>query len=96
MPSWAEVKIRRPDVPASEVERAISRMTERLVDRVEKHGPGAYAGPHETLGILDEEFDELRDAVRSNVDEDVAKELLDIAVGCIFGIASLRTVGRIP
>ena len=25
-----------------------------------------------------------------------AKELIDIAVGCVFAIASLRTFGRIP
>lgn len=85
----------RPDVPISDVETVLSRVTEALLDRVEKHGPGAYAGPHETLGILLEEVHELHDAVRSNVDEDTAKELVDIAVGCIFGVASLRTLGRI-
>lgn len=89
------MRISRPDVPASDVETVLSRISEALIHRVLKHGSGAYAGPHETLGILMEEIHELHDAVRSNVDEDTAKELTDIAVGCIFGIASLRTLGRI-
>ncbi len=86
----------RPEVPAIDALRVLTELRDALDRRLGKHGSGAYAGPHEILGVIDEEYDELRDAVRSNVDADTAAELMDIAVGCVFGIASLRTLGRIP
>lgn len=62
----------------------------KLEQRLQQHGPGSYIGPHEGLGILTEEYDELIDAVRSNDRAQVEKELIDIAVGALFGVASLR------
>jgi hypothetical protein len=66
----------------------------KLQDRVRKHGPGAYAGPHETLGILVEEMHELTESVRANRNDQTVDELVDVAVGAIFGVASLITLGR--
>ena len=71
--------------------RAIEDVSDKLRWRLSQKGWEGYIGPHETLGIVAEEYDELKDAVRSNVEGDVEKELMDVAVGCIFGIASLRT-----
>ena len=45
---------------------------------------------HEILGILEEEQSELREAVRSNSEDKIWKELKDIAVGAIFGLVSIR------
>ena len=67
----------------------------KLVERLKKHGLGGYVGAHETLGIVAEEYHELIDAVRSNDPDAVEAELIDVAVGCIFGIASLRENRRI-
>jgi len=83
-------------VSESDIALVFSAASAMLHRRLLKHGPGAYAGPHEILGTIAEEYDELLDAVRSNVDADTAAELLDIAVGCVFGVASLLTLGRIP
>ena len=67
----------------------------KLADRLEKHGLGGYVSAHETLGIVAEEYHELIDAVRSNNQDDVEAELIDIAVACIFGLASLREKKRV-
>ena len=87
--------VARPIVRQSDTDTHIEILRTALMQRVAKHGPGAYAGPHETLGILVEEFDELRDAVRSNKGADVYAELLDIAVGAVFGMASLFETGHL-
>lgn len=52
-------------------------------------GRGSLVTPHEILGVLDEEYDELREAVRSNIGRAVYEELKDIAVGALFGMASM-------
>ena len=60
----------------------------KVDERILEKGSGAYAGPHETYGIIAEEFDELRDAMRANSAGDFRDELIDIAVACIVGLAS--------
>jgi len=46
-------------------------------------------GNHESLGIITEEYWELIDACKQNDPVDVASELMDIAVGAVFGVASM-------
>lgn len=86
----------RPAVGEREIDLALAAISASLDRRLTKHGPGAYAGQHEILGVIAEEYDELKDAIRANSDADTAAELIDIAVGCVFGVASLLTLGRIP
>jgi len=85
----------RPGVGESDIALALSAISANLDRRLLKHGYGAYASPHEILGVIAEEYDELKDAVRSNVDADTAAEIIDIAVGCVFGVASMLTLRRI-
>lgn len=63
----------------------ISKLSKRLLEK----GSFGYISNHETLGIVAEEYHELVDAVRSNSDDEVMSELIDIAVGCLFGVASM-------
>ena len=58
--------------------------------RLARHGYGLAAGPHEIYGILAEEMDELIDELRDNNHTEFYHELLDIAVGAIFGMASMK------
>ncbi len=58
--------------------------------RLQEKGDGAYAGPHECYGIIAEEFEkELLDALHANDRQAFRKELLDIAVACAIGMASI-------
>lgn len=79
----------RDQVSDSHLLTVIELFVEQLGKRLEKHGRGKYASAHETLGIVAEEYDELLDAVRKNDPQLVYEELMDIAVGCIFGVASM-------
>ena len=78
----------RPQVTAKQVSDAMGQLQKRLYEKIDKHGDGAYASPHETFGILWEEVDEANDEMRSGNDAGFSEELIDIAVTCIFGVAS--------
>lgn len=87
-------KIERPIVCAQEIDWAIGMMKQSLGDRLMKHGAGCYSGNHEMLGTITEEYDELIEAVRSNNNDAVGLELLDIAVACVFAVASRFALDR--
>jgi len=83
--------VERPQVTMDSVNVAISLLENALLQRLDKKGYGSFAGKHEILGILDEEFDELKDAIRDDAGgiSQVKAELIDIAVGCLFGVACI-------
>ena len=72
----------------ADITTAIEQIKEKLYDRLLEKGTAAYAGPHETFGIIHEEYCELSDAMRANDAADFKSELIDIAVACIIGMAS--------
>jgi hypothetical protein len=74
--------------------KALALTVEELRRRTKEKGMGVMVSSHEIQGILDEEFDEFKDEVRNNGSaERKIEELLDIAVGAIFGIASIQSGG---
>jgi NTP pyrophosphatase (non-canonical NTP hydrolase) len=83
----------RPIVFKQYIDGSLEAARAKLEYRLRKKGYGAYASKHEILGILTEEYKELIDAVQSQPvvggKNSVREELLDIAVGCLFGIASI-------
>lgn len=88
------MKVTRPEYDRDDMAVVLEDLAAHLNARL-KHGPGVYASPHETLGVVAEEYDELLEAVRSNDAADTAKELMDVAVGALFGIVSLmKTTNR--
>jgi len=72
------------------VETAIDGIMNSLDRSRLKHGTHEYASVHETLGIVAEEYYELIEAIKSGNKQDIISELEDIAVGCLWGIASLK------
>jgi hypothetical protein len=76
-------------------EEALDEIEGKLNFRQKQKGMHSYASIHECLGILEEEMMEFREEVRDNLKtenqrERQIQELLDIAVGCVWSIASLR------
>lgn len=66
----------------------------KIQQRLRQKGDGSFASRHEILGIITEEYDELKDAIR--LDDGVGlhrfkQELLDIAVGAIFGYICINS-----
>lgn len=81
--------IQRRDVLPGDLEGATMAIIDDLNRRLQKHGNGAYASKHEAFGVVAEELDELKEALRDDsrpwrFDE----ELRDVAVACIFALAS--------
>lgn len=84
----------RVEVLESEIAGAFATLGEALKSRLIKHGKYGFIGPHEVLGTIEEEMHELREAVRSNKPNEVIGELLDVAVGALFGVASMMAKER--
>ena len=74
------------------IDNAMTEIYDKLIFRINQKGGGIYSGPHETYGIIAEEFNkELLDALHANDREQFRKELIDIGVAVIFGMASMDT-----
>lgn len=78
----------RPQVSDEILLKAIEVITVGLGKRLQDKGRGAFSSSHEALGVITEEYDELLDAVRGNDIVDISNETIDIAVACVFSIAS--------
>ena len=72
------------------LEEVYDRIKQKTASKLEKKGDSAYVGTHETYGIIAEEFYELLKAMHENNTVNFDEELLDIAVACVIGMASLR------
>lgn len=84
----------RIPVEEDSVERANALILSGLDKRLRQHGYGSFASIHEILGIMDEEHYELLMAVHQNDTDQVLAELVDIAVGALFGIASIIQINK--
>ncbi len=82
--------MKRETVKQAYVDDATSGILASLNRSREKHGTHEYASVHETLGIVAEEYYELIEAIKNGSREGIISELEDIAVGCLWGIASLK------
>lgn len=87
------VPITRPNVQEAYVDAAVRAAGDKLSRRLRQKGRGTYASRLEVLGALTEEYHELTEAMISapisGTKHSVREELLDIAVGCLFGIACI-------
>lgn len=62
--------------------------------RLMEKGHDSFVNAHEILGATEVEMVELREAVHIKEPQRVIEELLDVAVGCLFGVASLKAHAR--
>jgi DNA-binding ferritin-like protein len=83
------MKSGRQQVGPDAVYRAITDATDKLCERLRQKGSGTFASRHELLGIMAEEMHELVRAIHEEKADlsGVRRELLDIAVTALFGIA---------
>jgi len=91
--AWRQTMVtehQRPELTMEEVRQAVEVFEDALMMRLGEHGYGAFSSIHEVLGVVDEEHGEMKDAVRDNDLDQVAQELLDIAVPAVFGYACIK------
>ena len=85
---------KRQQLTGESLEAAIEAVEQKLGYRANQKGLGSFASSHEILGIIEEEVLEFKIAVHGNLtDKQKVEELLDIAVGALFGIASITSGG---
>ena len=83
-----------PYVDPSSLEAAMTNIMKLAMPRqIEKKGSGAFASMHECLGALTEEMHEFEHAVHDNDETQAARELIDLAVEAIWGVASYIAYG---
>lgn len=83
----------RLQITMSQTNAAVTELRGKLHERLKEKGYGSFASSHEILGILQEEFDEFKEAVHTNSALDLRSELYDIAVGAVFGITCIDAGG---
>lgn len=79
----------RQQISKQQVGEAIVLVRSWVIRRLDEKGYGALISRHEILGVLTEEYHEAVKAVESKPTDEVKGELVDLAVGCIFGIACI-------
>lgn len=81
----------RQQLTPDDLAAAVISVSRMMVIRMEEKGLGALSSRHEILGILTEEMKEFVDEVHGKgPPQRMVDELIDIAVGCLFGIASIE------
>lgn len=77
----------RPQISELQIQQVVANFEMALRERLQQKGHGAFVSTHEIVGVVAEEYDEMMDALRQNNRPNFRSELLDVAVGCVFGVA---------
>ena len=84
--------IQRPHVSMDMVDVALAQLRSEIIRRMDQHGPGTFVSTHEIVGVIEEEFNELKHEVHGNASpERLCSELMDIAVPSIFAVACFNS-----
>lgn len=86
--------IKRPIINDTDIHDAIISIEDRLKEKIEKKGNLGFVSHHEALGVITEEYYELLKSVHKNKTHNYVEELMDVALSCIYGLASYRAALR--
>lgn len=84
----------RQDTTIADAMDMVDTLKGAMLDRLNRHGYGLAAGPHEVFGILAEEMAELTDEMRANDHRKFQNELVDIAIAAVFGMLTMQQYRR--
>lgn len=85
----------RTAIAESTRDLALYELKAMLEARIREKGCDSFASLHELRGVIDEEFNELREAMHQKQLDQIELELLDLGVAVIFGYACIRS-GALP
>jgi len=80
----------RPSIKEMHRAQALELVETMLNIRIEQKGEASWASFHELRGSLDEQYEELKQALHEKVPEKICWELIDLAVAAIFGVACIK------
>lgn len=78
----------RDQITDKHIEEVIGLLRAHLYLKIERKGRGALVSAHELWGILEEEVDELKDAIHDNNDYAIESESYDVMISALWGLAS--------
>jgi len=81
---------KRPLITDDNIATAMHVLKLTLDTQLKRKGKLCWLSAHEMLGVITEEYHELIDAVKSNLDFDIKRELLDVAVAALFALACIN------
>jgi len=79
----------RTQLSNDQIQDGIGKIVDKLYKRLNQKGYGTFSSRHEILGVITEEYKEFIDAVHSKDRENIKEEIMDLAVGAIFGLVCL-------
>ena len=80
----------REEITSTEISMAMGESQDWLWERLKEKGKKSFSSTHELRGLMDEEIDELYEALHIGKENEIAHELKDIFVVAVFGLACLR------
>ncbi len=80
----------REEITSTKISMAVGKVQDWLWIRLKEKGRGSFLSSHELRGVIDEEFNELCEALHLCHHDKIVHELKDLAVAAIFGLACLR------
>ena len=93
LPHIEPKSIHKPDrkqVSERIIDETVEEFANILRFRLKEKGYGTFASRHEVLGVIETEMRELEDAVEHQHNDEIRHELMDVAVGCVFGVACIH------
>ena len=81
----------RRTVTEEVIERQLENLGKALRSALDTKGPGAFHSSHEAFGVLIEEVDEMKEALRAGDAEGFANEAMDVAIAALFTVASIQS-----
>ncbi len=72
------------------MDSALTSVKEWLDMRVAQKGDGAFVNIHEARGVLDEEYNELMEALHKRDFPEIEHELKDLIAGGLFTLACIH------
>jgi len=82
--------IDRKSVSKEDLRRAEALVKNVLAYKLAEKGDHGMKSSHEIFGLVTEEYNELAEAIHINDPEALKSELVDLAVACLIGIASIN------
>jgi len=80
----------RDPVKEGVIKQTFREIISWLAYRINQKGDGVFYSHHEALGVVAEEYDELKDAIRSNDVSKIKSELIDLVVAALWGVVSIN------
>lgn len=80
---------KRYTIQRSDIELVTGDLLMKMNERLKEKGDHTMASSHEIWGIIAEELDEFKEEVRANSPDGQYRELIDLGVAVLFGLATM-------